>query len=121
TMTFLKDFINVLSEASISFLLLTSLFSFIVFFNLLGGKLRSKGGTALLAFGILLIIVGLVIKPLLYLGIAYFLLMFGLARLGARLWDAKIGLWLLILGLGGFGLSMLDENFYLIAAKPDNV
>src|SRR2546430_7297873 len=120
-MTFLKDFINVLSEASISFLLLTSLFSFIVFFNLLGGRVRSKGGTAFLVLGALFIVVGLVIRPLLYLGIAYFLLMFGLARLGGRLWEGKVGLWLLILGLGGFGLSMLDENFYLIAAKPDNV
>jgi hypothetical protein len=120
-MTFLKDFINVLSEASISFLVLTSVFAFLIFFNLLGGKLRSKGGIAFIILGALFIVVGLVIKPLLYLGIAYFLLMFGLARLGGRLWDGKVGLWLLIAGLGGFGLSMLDENFYLIAAKPDNV
>src|SRR5215212_9718225 len=120
-MTFLKDFINVLSEASISFLLLSSLFAFIVFFNLLGGRLRSKGGIGLLVLGIVFVVVGLVIKPLLYLGIAYLLLMFGLARLGGRLWDTKVGLWMLILGLGGFGVSMLDENFYLIAAKPDNV
>src|SRR5215212_2989492 len=120
-MTFLKDFINVLSEASISFLLLSALFAFIVFFNLLGGRIRSKGGIGLLVLGILFILLGFVIKPLLYLGIAYLLLMFGLARLGGRLWDSKVGLWMLILGMAGFGLSMLDENFYLIAAKPDNV
>ena len=34
-MTFIKDFINVLSAGSISFLLLSSVFGFIIFFNLL--------------------------------------------------------------------------------------
>ena len=41
-MTFLKDFINVLSAASISFLLLSSLFGSIIYFNLMDGRLRSK-------------------------------------------------------------------------------
>jgi len=120
-MDFLKDFINTLSTASLSFLLLTAIFSFIVFFNLLDGRLKSKGGTAFIAFGALLVIVGLFIRPLLYLGIAYFLLMFVLAHLGPRIWDGKVGLWALIICAGGFGVSMLDPNFYLIAAKPDNV
>jgi hypothetical protein len=120
-MTFIKDFINVLSAASISFLLLTSVFAFIIFFNLLDGRLKSKGGSVFVVFGVLLLLVGIFITPLLYLGIAYFLIMFGLARLGGRLWEKKVGFWLLIAGLAGFGLSMLDPNFYLIAAKPDNV
>ena len=38
-MTFFKDFVNVLSAASISFILLSSIFAFIVYFNLLGGRL----------------------------------------------------------------------------------
>jgi hypothetical protein len=120
-MTFIKDFINVLSGASISFILLSSIFAFIFFFSLSDGKLKSKAGGAFIGFGVLLIVSGLLIRPLLYLGIAYFLLMFVMANLGGRLWDTKSGLWLLIIGGGGFGLSMLDENFYLIAAKPDNV
>ena len=120
-MTFFKDFVNVLSVASISFLLLTSVFSFIVFFNLMDGRIRSKGGAALIVAGVILVITGLFIRPLLYLAVAYFLLMFGLANLGGRLWDRKVGMWLLIAGLGGFFLSMFDSNFYLIAAKPDNV
>jgi hypothetical protein len=120
-MTFIKDFINVLSGSSVSFLLLTSVFAFIVFFNMLDGRIRSKVGGGFLGFGILLIVVGLFVTPLLYLGIAYLLLMFGCARLGGRLWDRKVGLWLLIFGAAGFGLSLIDPNFYLIAAKPDNV
>jgi len=120
-MTFIKDFINVLSGASISFLLLSSLFGSIVYFNLLDGRLKSKGGAGFVAFGVIVLVVGLFIRPLLYLGIAYLLLMFLLAHLGPRLWDAKTGLWMLILGGGGFGISMFDPNFFLIAAKPDNV
>jgi cytochrome b/b6/petD-like protein len=120
-MTFLKDFINVLSAASISFLLLSSVFGFILFFNLMDGRIRSKGGSAFLAFGVALVIVGIFIRPLLYLAVAYFLIMFVLANLGGRLWDRRTGMWLLIFGLGGFFLSFLDPNFYLIAAKPDNV
>ncbi|HKO58828.1 MAG TPA: hypothetical protein VJ276_23375, partial [Thermoanaerobaculia bacterium] len=68
-MTFIKDFVNVLSGSSVSFLLLTFAFAFIVFFNMLDGRLRSKTGGAFLGFGILLIIVGFFITPLLYLGI----------------------------------------------------
>jgi hypothetical protein len=47
--------------------------------------------------------------------------MFLLAHLGPRLWDTKTGLWMLIIGGGSFGISMFDPNFFLIAAKPDNV
>src|SRR5712691_3516583 len=120
-MTFFKDFVNVLSVASISFLLLTAVFSFIIFFCLMDGRIRSKGGAIFIVVGIILVITGLFIRPLLYLAVAYFLLLFFLANLGGRLWDRKVGMWLLIVGLGGFFLSMFDPNFYLIAAKPDNV
>ncbi len=120
-MSFLKDFINVLSVASISFVVLSAAFAFIVFFNLFDGQIRSKTGSMFVAFGVVLAIAGLFIRPLLYLAVAYFLLMFGLARLGGRLWDRKVGFWLLVASLAGFGLSMFDPNFYLIAAKPDNV
>ncbi len=120
-MTFLKDFINVLSAASISFLLLSSIFAFIVHFNLSDGRLRSKVGSLFVAIGVLFAFAGIFIRPLLYLAVAYFLIMFALANLGGRLWDRKTGRWLLIFALGGFFVSMLDPNFYLIAAKPDNV
>ena len=120
-MTFLKDFINVLSGSSISFLLLSSVFGFIVFFNLLDGRLKSKGGYGFIGFGVVLLVAGVFIRPLLYLGIAYFLIMFGLAALGGRLWDSRVGLLLLIGGAVAFFLSFLDPNFYLIGAKPDNV
>ena len=120
-MDFLKNFINVLSVASISFVLLSAIFAFIVYFNLLDGKLKSKTGYGLLGFGIFLVVAGLFVRPLLYLGVAYLGLMWVLERLGGRLWDKKVGLWLLIIGGAGFALSMLDPNFYLIAAKPDNV
>jgi len=119
--TFLKDFVNVLSGASLSFILLSATFAFIVYFNLFDGKLKSKAGGAFLGFGILLIVTGLAITPLLYCGIAYLALLFVLSNLGGRLWDNKTGLWILIVVGGGFGLSMFDSNFYLIAAKPDNV
>jgi len=120
-MTFIKDFVNVLSASSISFLLLSFVFAFIVFFNLLDGRLKSKGGYGFIALGVVLVIAGIFIRPLLYLAVAYFLIMFGLANLGGRLWDSKVGLRLLIAGAAAFFLSMLDPNFYLIAAKPDNV
>ncbi len=120
-MTFIKDFINVLSAASISFVLLSAGFAFIVYFNLFDGSLKSKTGGGFIGFGALLIVSGFFIKPLLFLGIAYFLMLFVLANLGGRLWDSKTGLWLLIGAAGFFGLSMFDGNFYLIAAKPDNV
>ena len=120
-MTFIKDFVDVLSGSSISFLLLTSLFSFLIFFGLLDGRLRSKGGSVFLGFGLLFLILGIFIRPLLYLGIAYVVLMLLLANLGPRVWEKRTGLIILIAGGGAFGLSMLDPQFYLIAAKPDNV
>ena len=120
-MTFLKEFVNVLSVASISFILLSAVFAFVVWFNLLDGTIRSKAGAGFIVLGAVLAGAGLWIRPLLYLAIAYFLAMWGLSSLGPRLWEKRTGLWLLIAGLGGFGLSMLDPNFYLIAAKPDNV
>jgi len=120
-MVFLKNFINVLSVASISFILLSSVFAFIVYFNLLDGRIKSKAGTGFIVFGIVLIVAGVWVTPLLYCGIAYFFCLWGLVNLGSRLWERKTGLWLLIGGSGAFGLSLLDPNFYLIAAKPDNV
>ena len=120
-MTFIKNFINVLSVASISFVLLSAMFAFIVYFNLLDGRLRSKTGIGFIVFGVVLLVAGIWITPLLYLGIAYMLTLWGCAALGPRLWDTKVGLWMLIVGLLAFALSMLDPNFYYIAAKPDNV
>jgi Cytochrome b(C-terminal)/b6/petD len=120
-MTFFKDFINVLSAASISFVLLSAIFAFIIYFNLLGGKFKSKAGYGFLGFGILLLIAGIFITPLLYLGIAYLLILFALVALGPRLWDKKVGLRLFIVGMLAFALSLFDPNFFLIAAKPDNV
>lgn len=120
-MTFLKNFVNVLSIASISFILLSAVFAFIVFFNLLGGKIKSKGGIGFVVFGVVLALGGLFFAPLMYLAVAYFLILWALAKLGGRLWDAKTGLWMLIAGGIGFALSLLDPNFALIAGKPDNV
>jgi hypothetical protein len=120
-MTFLKEFVNVLSGASTSFLLLTFVFAFIVYFNLLDGRLRDKPGIAFIAIGVIFMLVGIFIRPLLYLGVAHLLLLFACASLGPRLWDPKTGKWLLIGGGAVFLLSFLDPNFYLIAAKPDNV
>ncbi|HWW61965.1 MAG TPA: hypothetical protein VN181_11400 [Thermoanaerobaculia bacterium] len=120
-MNFIKDFVNVLSVASISFLLLTAIFAFIIYFNLFDGRIRSKGGIGFIVVGILFIVLGLFIRPLLFLGIAYLLSLFGLAALGGKLWDGKVGLWMLIIGAVAFGLSVLDPNFNSIAAKPDNV
>src|SRR3954452_4909483 len=120
-MEFLKDFINVLSASSISFLLLSSIFALILYFNLSGGTLRAKGDMAFIAFGVLLVVAGLVVKPLLYLGIAYLLILFGLAQIGGLLWGKKVGARLGIGAGASFALSMLNPNFFLIAAKPDNV
>jgi hypothetical protein len=120
-MTFLKNFVNVLSVASISFILLSSVFAFIVYFNLLGGRIKSKAGIGFIVFGAVLILAGLFFTPLLYCGIAYFVSLWGCSTLGGRLWESKTGLWLLIGGAAAFGISLLDPNFYLIAAKPDNV
>jgi len=120
-MTFLKDYVNVLSAASISFLLLTSIFSMIIYFNLLEGRMRSRGGSIFIAVGVLYFIAGIFIRPLLYLAFAYYLLLFVLSNMGPRLWDKKTGKWLLIFGVVGFFVSFFDPNFFLIAAKPDNV
>ena len=120
-MTFFKDFINVLSAASISFVLLSSTFAAIVYFNLLGGRLKSKGGYGFVAFGVLLLVLGVFVTPLLYLGIAYVLILSGLVALGPRLWDTKVGLRLFVIAMLAFALSLFDPNFFLIAAKPDNV
>src|SRR2546428_7578913 len=120
-MTFFKDFINVLSAASISFLLLSSTFGCIIYFCLLDGRLRSKGGAAFVVLGVIYFVAGIFIRPLLYLAVAYVLILFGLSNLGPRLWDKKTGKWLLIFGMLGFFVSFFDPNFYLIAAKPDNV
>ena len=120
-MTFIKNFVNVLSVASISFILLSALFAFVVYFCLLEGRVRSKAGGFFIALGVVLAIAGLFITPLLYLSIAYFLSMWGCAKLGSRLWENRVGLWMLIIGGVAFALSLLDPNFYLIAAKPDNV
>jgi len=120
-MTFLKNFVNVLSVASISFILLSAVFAFVVYFNLLDGRIKSKGGIGFIVFGAVLIVAGLFVTPLLYCGIAYFICLWGLVKMGSRLWELKVGLWLLIGGAFAFALSLLDPNFYLIAAKPDNV
>ena len=98
-MTFLKDYINVLSAASISFLLLTSVFSIIIYFNLLEGRMRSKGGSIFIGVGVAYVIAGIFIRPLLYLAVAYFILLFVLSNMGPRLWDKKTGKWLLIFGV----------------------
>ncbi|HEY0142522.1 MAG TPA: hypothetical protein VGF48_16610 [Thermoanaerobaculia bacterium] len=120
-MTFLKHFVNVLSIASISFTLLSAVFFMIVYFNLMDGKVKSKGGIGFVVFGVICAVGGLFSQQLLFLAIAYFLSMWGLAALGPKLWDAKVGLWLLIVSAVAFGLSLLDPNFWYIAAKPDNV
>lgn len=120
-MTFLKNFINVLSIASISFILLTAVFAFIVYFNLLDGRLKDKGGIGFIVFGAILAVAGFFVPVLMYLAVAYFLIMWGCAALGPRMWDGKVGMWMLIFSLAGFALSFLDPNFKSIAAKPDNV
>ena len=120
-MTFLKNFVNVLSVASISFILLSAVFALLIYFNLLDGKIKSKGGIGFIVFGVILAVAGLFVTPLMYLAVAYFLIMWALAKLGPMLWDGKVGFWLLIFSFGGFALSILDPNFKSIAAKPDNV
>ena len=120
-MTFIRNFINVLSVASISFILLSAVFAFIVYFNLLDGRLKDKGGIGFIVFGAICAVAGLFVPPLMYLAVAYFLVLWGCAAMGPRLWEPKTGKWLLIFGLAAFGLSFLDPNFNSIAAKPDNV
>lgn len=120
-MTFIKNFVNVLSVASISFILLSAAFAFIVYFNLLDGRIKSKTGIGFIVFGAVLAVAGLFIPSMLYLAVAYFLCLWGCAAVGPRLWDTKIGVYLLVGAAVAFGLSLLDPNFYSIAAKPDNV
>ncbi|HEX6100609.1 MAG TPA: hypothetical protein VF432_30110 [Thermoanaerobaculia bacterium] len=120
-MTFIKNFVNVLSIASISFIFLSAVFFMILYFNLMDGRWKSKTGIGFIVFGAICAVAGLFVRPLLYLAVAYFLVMWALAKLGGRLWDGKVGKWMLIVGAIAFGLSLLDPNFYLIAAKPDNV
>jgi len=117
----IKNLINMLSAASISFVLLSVAFGFVVYFNLLGGKIRAKGGRALLIVGIVLVIAGFFSLPVLVLGLTYLGLLFLLAWLGPRLWDKKVGLIALVIVLGAFALSMFDSEFVKIAGKPDNV
>lgn len=120
-MTFIKNFVNVLSVASISFILLSALFAFVVYFCLLDGRVRSKTGIGFIVLGAIFAVAGLFITSLLYLAIAYFLAMWGCAKLGPRLWEKRVGMWTLMGGAAAFALSLLDPNFFLIAAKPDNV
>ncbi|HVR43532.1 MAG TPA: hypothetical protein VMS56_08810 [Thermoanaerobaculia bacterium] len=117
----IKNLINLLSGAAFSFLYLSFLFAFVVWFNLMDGTLRSRAGRAFLTIGIAFVVTGLFFFPLMVLGVAYLATMFILAHLGPRLWDGKVGL--IILGTVGvaFAFSMLDPDFFLIAAKPDNV
>lgn len=120
-MSIIKDLINILSDAATSFILLSAVFFFVVFFCLLDGKVKSKGGFAIVAFGVFLGILGIFSVPMLILTFAYFGSMFLLAWLGPRLWEKKVGFWLFAIGGAGFGLSMLDTEFMKIAGKPDNV
>jgi hypothetical protein len=120
-MTFIKNFVNVLSVASISFILLSSIFFMIIFFNLFDGRVKSKAGIGFIVFGAVCAVAGLFVRPLLYLAVAYFLVLWVLAKLGGRLWDGKTGKWMLIFGGIAFALSLLDPSFNSIAAKPDNV
>ena len=57
-MTFIKNFVNVLSVASISFMYLTAVFAFIVYFNLLDGKAKSKTGIGFIVFGLVCLVAG---------------------------------------------------------------
>ncbi len=117
----IKNLINVLSGAAVSFMLLSFVFLFVMYFNLLDGKLKSKAGRAFLGIGIVFTVAGLFYGPLLALGLSYLASMFMLAHLGPRLWDTKVGLMLLGVSSFGFMLAMFDSEFFKIAAKPDNV
>jgi hypothetical protein len=120
-MGIVKNLINILSDAATSFILLSAIFLFVLYFANLEGKLRSKGGFAFIGFGVFLAILGIFSTPMLILTVAYFASMFALAWLGPRLWEKKVGMWLLVVSAGAFGLSMFDSEFFKIAAKPDNV
>ena len=120
-MAFIKNFVNVLSIASISFILLSAVFFMILYFNLMNGRLKDKTGIGFIVFGAICAVAELFVRPLLYLAVAYFLTLWALAKLGGRLWDGKVGKWMLIIGAIAFVLSLYDPNFKSIAAKPDNV
>ena len=92
----------------------------IVYFNLWMG-IEIEGGLRLPGLAILFVVAGLFIRPLLILGIALVALTLLLARLGPRLWDKKTGWIFLVTGAIVTALSMFDHDFFLIAAKPDNV
>ena len=117
----IKGLVNILSEAAISFVLLSYVFVAVLYFNMLDGRLRSKAGGVLLGVGILVTIVGFSNLMLFILGVSMTLSVLILEYLGPRLWSNDVGVGILAFGLGAFALSMLDRNFFLIAAKPDNV
>jgi hypothetical protein len=56
-----------------------------------------------------------------YFSFTLSLIAFGLMLWSKRLWTKRGGLILLGVGVAFFLLSLLDPNFYLIVAKPDNV
>ncbi|HUP65016.1 MAG TPA: hypothetical protein VM557_07035 [Thermoanaerobaculia bacterium] len=117
----IKNLVNLLSGAAISFLLLSFVFGFVVYFNLMDGNLRTRVGKIFLIIGVLTTLAGFIFAPLFFLGLAYLACLFLLAHLGPKLWDPKVGLIILVTSLVGFALSMFDRDFFLIAAKPDNV
>jgi hypothetical protein len=120
-MNAIKNLVNVLSSASVSFILLSATFFFVVYFNLLDGRRDSKTGRTFIVLGVLFVVAGFFVRPLLLLGLAWLAVMFILSELGPSLWEKKVGLTILLFGAAVFGLSMLDSEFYKIAAKPDNV
>jgi len=79
---------------------------------------KSPPGGAFLGFGHPVIGTGLDITPLLYCGHRYLALLFVMSKPSAAgVGQNKDCLWILIVVGGGFGLSMFDANFYLIAAR----
>jgi hypothetical protein len=56
-----------------------------------------------------------------YFSFTLSLIAFGLMLWSKSLWTKRGGLILLAVGVAFFVLSLLDPNFYLIVAKPDNV
>ena len=120
-MDLIKNLINMASGAAISFVLLSYAFFAIIYFSLLDGRIRSKGGYIFVGSALAVTIMGLGSGPLLLLGVLMFASTFLLSELGPTLWDKNTGLAIMITSFVLFSVSMLDPNFYLIAAKPDNV